>query len=375
VSNRTPWDRLLRGRSISRSLADELRALEAMAREASIAAGIRYSRTLVAEQSGVSAEALGAWIDGRRAPQDGATLIRVITVLASLAGQPAPDESDWRALWVAARQSRDRIKKPASRQQKLCKVLTWAVITVVPILLGGFFAPISSNGRGIVWNLLFPYPSQTQKQILEQLQASVAWCCSYTTVEGNGGYYWPGSESGMEHWFAVPHSQTIPDLTPSGVGVIEILLQTSGTEPILVAPPKVVIKSRTQNVKHGVVGIIPLYGQGNSAPGEFLADVDAPTPATVTIGSSGTESYYVSSTSSETFILTLTDVKYNCVFDIQLTWMAQGRRQTRLLTNGGHHFRILGSAGLPWYTGSPGLGQPFIRASGHPFSFYATGNA
>lgn len=264
MSIRKRWHRLLRKRSINRSLSGELRALEEMAREESIVAGIRYSRTLVAAQSGASAEALAAWIDGRRAPQDCATLIRVVTVLASLAGQPAPDESDWRALWMAARQGRDRVKKPASRQQGLRRVLTWTAITVVTILLGGFFAPISSNGRGIVWNLLFPDPSRTQKQGLESLQATVAWCCSYTTVEENGGYYWPGSASGMERLFNAPDNQTIPDLTPAGVGVIEILLQTSGTEPIFVAPPKVVIHSRALNVRRGVVGIIPLYGQGDS---------------------------------------------------------------------------------------------------------------
>jgi hypothetical protein len=44
-----------------------------------------------------------------------------------------------------------------------------------------------------------------------------------------------------------------------------------------------------------------------------------------------------------------------------------------LLTNGGKHFRIVGSAGLPWYNGDPREGVSFTRAgaSGQPFSSYA----
>ncbi len=327
------------------------------------AAGKPYSRASAAEQAGVPVEDLRAWIDGRSTPRDSATLVKVAAVLAALAGESETQRKS------------EQPEKPESRRQKFHKGLTWTAITVVTILLGGLLAPISSNGRGIIWNLVFPGPGHPQIKDIEPLQATVAWCCSITTVEETGGYYWPGPAAGMEHWFAHPPSnQTAASLTPAGVGVIEIVLQTSGVEPIFVAPPKVLVRRRTPNVTHGVVAITPLYGQGNSAPGEFSADVDASTPATVAVGSSGNQDFYVSSTSAQTFILTLTDVDYDCLFDIQLTWTTQGRRQTRLLSNGGHHFRIVGSAGLPWYSGSPGIGEPFAPASGHPFSFYAPKN-
>ena len=44
--------------------------------------------------------------------------------------------------------------------------------------------------------------------------------------------------------------------------MIEIPVQTSGAEPILVAPPKVIVRSRTPNLTHGVVAILPRGGQG-----------------------------------------------------------------------------------------------------------------
>jgi hypothetical protein len=67
------------------------------------------------------------------------------------------------------------------------------------------------------------------------------------------------------------------------------------------------------------------------------------------------------------------DSDYNCTFDIKLTWQEQGRVHSTLLTNNGRHFRMLGSRGLPWYSGMPQENVKLQPVSGHNFSAYAPG--
>jgi hypothetical protein len=368
------WGRLFRQKPAGKTLASELRALESRAREACVAAGIAYSRTILAGQSGVSRETLSTWIDGQRTPQDGDNLMQVVTVLTRLSGQAAPDEPGWRELWAAARRDRGPGTKAAA-DKKLRPLVMWVAGVVTTVLLGGIFAPITSNGRGILWNALFPDPSPAPKNTLEDFKATAAWCCRFTMVSENGGFYWNGSASSLDSALSGMRGETsISSLTPAGSGVVEILLQTSGTEPIYVAPPKVIVRSRGQNVKSGMVALLPLYPQGSSAPGEFSADVDEPSPVTIASGSSGNQYYYVSNTSPETFILTVEDASYDCKFDIELTWMEQGKLQSRVLNNSGHHFRILGSSELPWYSGNPGMNEKLTRVGGRPFSSYISSN-
>ena len=367
--------RFLRRKPGGETLVSELRALESRAAKACALAGTAYSRAILAGQSGVPKETLSAWIDGQRTPQDSDNLMKIVTVLASLAGQPGPDDAGWRALWAAARQNRGPGKDRAhGKHQKLRRLAKGAAGATVPILLGGFLAPISSNGRGILWNLLSPDPSPTPKPVSEDFEATATWCCRFTMVSENGGFYWKGPAASLDSalgTFSRGHSDmSISDLTPAGSGVIEIQLQTSGTEPIYVAPPQVIVRSRGENVKSGMVAVLPLYPQGSSAPGEFTADVDNASPVTTANGSSGSQYYYVSNTSPEIFILTVEDDNYDCDFDLKLTWMKQGQKQSTLLTNNGHHFQILGYSGLPWYIGNPGINEELKRASGRPFAYY-----
>jgi hypothetical protein len=196
------------------------------------------------------------------------------------------------------------------------------------------------------------------------------------TVDTNTGFYWTGTPGSLEA--ALDPTQagaTIPTLMPGGLGLIEIPVQSSGTEPILVAPPKVIIRSRGPNIAKGLIAILPRGGQGGGTPGEFEADVDNAAPVTVPFGQSGSaaSSYqYVSANSAEVLTLYVADANYDCTFDIQLTWQEQGRSHTTLLTNNGQHFRIVGYTGLPWYSGDPRLGKPFGRLPpGKPFSYYA----
>jgi hypothetical protein len=49
------------------------------------------------------------------------------------------------------------------------------------------------------------------------------------------------------------------------VGVLEIPLQTAGTEPIYVAPPQVIVRDRQPNITTGLVAILPLGAQGSDS--------------------------------------------------------------------------------------------------------------
>ena len=123
-----------------------------------------------------------------------------------------------------------------------------------------------------------------------------------------------------------------------------------------------------------MIAILPRGGsQGAGEPAQFEADVDDADAVTVPYGSAGgASSYqYVSASIPETITLFVADSDYDCTFDIELTWLAQGQTHTTVLTNGGKHFKILGSTGLPWYSGDPGLGVKLAFDSGHPFSYHA----
>ena len=122
-------------------------------------------------------------------------------------------------------------------------------------------------------------------------------------------------------------------------------MQTSGTEPILVAPPKIIVRSRQRNLTRGLIAILPRGGQGIGSTGQFEADVDNAKPVTVPFGTTGSQSssyQYVSANSPEVITLYVADTNYDCTFDVQLTWQEQGRTHTTLLSNGGRHFHIIG---------------------------------
>ena len=299
--------------------------------------------------------------------------MKIVNVLARLAGQAAPIEETWRGLWAAARQHRG---SEPDKKKKSRRLVIYFVSIIVPALITSLVAPVSGNGRGVLWNFIFRHSvpaSQASKELTEVLHASAGWCCTFTAVEASSGYYLARttSNSAFEHQAGLKQSQ----MTPAGAGIIEIPLQTSGSDPIYVAPPKVIIRSRTQNPRTGIIEVVPLGGQGEAPPAEFTADVDAASPVTAPYGSGsdGSRYYYVSSGSPEILLLIVTDAKCDCTFDIRLTWKEQGKLQSKILTDNGQHFRIVGSSGLPWYDGNIEAAQYFRRLDGHPFSYYAPG--
>jgi hypothetical protein len=209
----------------------------------------------------------------------------------------------------------------------------------------------------------------------ETLQASAVWCCEFAMVGARVGYYWTGSESSLNATLGADGS-SLGSLTPGGVGVVEIPLQTSGDESIYVGPPEIQVLSRKANVSKGIIGIISLGGQGSAPPNQFMADIDAARPTTVAYAlGSGAQAglstapayYYVSASSPEILLLEVRDTGCDCTFDVKLNWQAQGHSYSRVLEDGNQSFHMVGSSGLAWYSGNPGFGQNLKPVGGSSF--------
>ncbi|MFC1432092.1 hypothetical protein ACEZDB_15705 [Streptacidiphilus sp. N1-3] len=252
----------------------------------------------------------------------------------------------------------------------LSSVVAAAAITVAILFRSG-----PGTGVPVAKGSTSPKGSTSSQHAAEDLETQASWCCKFATVLASTGFYWPGTSATLTTALAPTGTALDPaTLMPAGLGLIEILLQTSGTEPIMVEPPKAIVRTRSPNLRDGVVAILPRGGQGGGAAAQFEADVDDTAPVTRPVGSAnaqGANYQYVSANSPEVMTLFVADTHYDCSFDVQLTWLEQGVTHTALLTNGGRHFRMVGSEGLLWYAGDPRLGAPLARVAGKPFSYYA----
>ena len=344
------------------TLADELRRMEEEAKAARAASSLPYSRALLAKESGVTEDTLAAWLDRGRSARDQGKLPEVIRVLSAWASQDGA------------------VAKSGKSKHWTRRGSVWIMGIAVTALVSGVIAAIIGDVNNVVTSgPTPPAGSASAAADAEDLQAQADWCCKFTSIIASTGYYWSGSAASLFTALRTPSSGvTSSSLAPAGLAVIEIPVQTSGTEPIYVAPPKVIVRSRAKSLVRGMIAILPRGGQGSGAPGQYEADVDDATPDTVPYGAASDQStsyQYVSSGSPETITLYVADSDYDCTFDIRLTWLEQGHTHTMLLTNGGRHFRILGSSGLPWYKGDPQFGVTFSRVFGHPFSYYAPGSS
>jgi hypothetical protein len=368
------------------TLFNELRRLEKRAGDAQLAAGNSYSRAALAAESGVPEDVLAAWIDRDLPPKDAGRLLGVVQVLSVWAGSGPPATDRWLQLLVAAREHAaarpDGADSPLAREKSWARRgSVWVAGAAAAALVAGLFQAFGGDINGAL------FPSSTSAGTptgansggtsvpagVEGLQAEAAWCCKFTSIDGVTGYYWTRSAATLSADLGNPNSGvSTATLAPAGVGIIEIPVQTSGSEPILVAPPKVIVRSRGANVARGMIALLSNTPQGGGEPAQFEVDVDNADTVTVPYETtSGNASYqYVSASSPETITLFVTDLDYDCTFDLQLTWLEQGHTHVTLLTNGGKHFQILGANGLPWYTGDLVLGTELTPVSGHPFSYY-----
>jgi hypothetical protein len=399
----------------ARSLYEALRALEHRAAVARRKAGASASRREAAAAAGeapyevkLDSRRISSWVPGDLASaqvprsSDADRVWALIRVWSDWAGDQAPDRQYWVDLIESAQLARahgaaksgtTENKKPVSAPRDAtdqrkprwkAKAVTAAGAAVLAAITG-IFTPLGQGLVGLAGSSAPTSRGQNQPSAgspssgspasVEDFHAHADWCCQIATVVATTGFYWAGTPGSLDTTLHPTQAgATTPALMPGGVGLIEIPVQSSGTEPILVAPPKVIVRSRGPNIAKGMIAILPRGGQGGGSPGEFEADVDNAAPVTVPFGASGSASsyQYVSANSAEVLTLYVVDANYYCTFDVELTWREQGRSHTTLLTNNGKHFRIAGSAGLSWYAGDPRMGVRLTRVPpGQPFSHYA----
>lgn len=297
----------------------------------------------------------------------------------SRSAREIPRNPSGRELWSAAGKGRSSDGGSASRKGKRATWITAVGAAAAIAAVTGFVGPFGTDAANRVVGDGAP-PARAagaQRPQPEVLQASARWCCKFSDVEANVGYYWPESPARLTALASgAPLTAGVAGLTPAGSGVIEIPLQTSGNEAIYVGAPKVIVVSRKQNPARGLVAVIPIGGQGMGLTSEYETDLDASTPVTVSYapgggqgsGKSGPSYYYVSSGSPDMIILFVTDSKYDMAFDIELSWQAQGGAHSLVLTDGGQPFRMIGSSGLPRYSGDPEAGEKFTRSPDRPLS-------
>ena len=280
------------------TLHDELRRLEERARSACTDSGDAFSRSLLARESGVSESTLAAWFDRGRIPQESGKLMDVVQVLSSWADCTLTDVQ-WQELWITARKNAAARKGSKDASDGTAeKVKSWArrglgfaATTAVVALISGLFYAFGGDIHSHLPLVGGRAAAAPQSAAVEDFDAQANWCCKLISVEASTGFYWPGTPSSF---FAALHpgqGSTNPvSLTPAGLGLIEIPVQTSGTEPILVAPPKIIVRSRQRNLTRGLIAILPRGGQGIGSTGQFEADVDNAKPVTVPFGTTGSQS-------------------------------------------------------------------------------------
>lgn len=216
--------------------------------------------------------------------------------------------------------------------------------------------------------------TQPGNPVSGSLQARADWCCQIATAQGwYAGYYWHGSVTSLKAAMKSNSLQSISGIVPAGSAVIEVPIQTDSTEIIYVHAPQAVVLSRTADPRQGQIAVIPPISQGAGEPALAVTDIDATTPVTVPYSpaaqrgssSSGGAFYYVTQGNPLLFLLGVRDADCDCTFDLRLEWQAEGRTYSKVLTNGGQPFRMIGSSGLQSYLAS---GSDLEPARALPFA-------
>jgi hypothetical protein len=365
------------------TLGTELAKLEEQARTRLEIAPATYSRALLAADTGIAQKSLNDWLSGAHRPRDFESLLKVVRALSTFAGQDTVDESFWRGLHVDAGRRGGGGNGGApdrKRRRRWIAVVgglgLTAIGAVITTIVSGVFSPVGPAIASHIFPTSAGSSSQSSTAVpAETLQASAYWCCQLVQVLDHGGYYWQGDVTGMTNEMLAKAAYQDPKLVPAGSNIIEIPLQTSGDENIYVGPPQVEVLSRKTNVTGGIIGIIPLGGQGGGQLSQYQTSLDAAKPETVSIINSGSTKQlstapayvYVSSGTSALMLLTVTDSGCDCTFDIKLTWRAQGKQYSETIENGSQPFHMIGSSGVPWYTGWPQEKQAFKAVTGNTF--------
>lgn len=195
----------------------------------------------------------------------------------------------------------------------------------------------------------------------DDVQASTTWCLNGNSCPvSNGDYYWSGSAARLNSALAgVTGLNSLSGLSPVGSDQMLITVQSASNESVLLTGLHVVVRHRSPNPGTGLIAE-PYCGGCGGKPSVYLfttsLDDSVPTVRSqdsdagrVTPGRTGFP-LTVSQTDVDVLLLTVDDAHCACTFDLDLTWTIHGKTGHTLLDNGGAHFRIVGSRGLPSYS-------------------------
>lgn len=198
------------------------------------------------------------------------------------------------------------------------------------------------------------------------LQVLAQWCltldvsCGY----GEGIYYWPTAVADLSGKIGATAGR-IPDapgVKAAGSGEVELTLQTDSAEAITITGLDITMVSRKPNLTSGLIYHSVCVDCGATVTVRpFKADIDQQAPQISPIQTNVTTAtpaaagravgfpYQVSLVDTEVFAIVVSDKGCDCVFDLDLQWVARGKRGHTLLDNDGTHFEIVGTDGLPAY--------------------------
>ncbi|MFJ9121302.1 hypothetical protein ACIRJO_37975 [Streptomyces sp. NPDC102394] len=194
----------------------------------------------------------------------------------------------------------------------------------------------------------------------DDVQSDATWCLSGNSCPVRGGdYYWSGSATQLNSALTrVSRLDSLPGLSAVGSDQIVITFQSASNESVLLTGLRVVSRQHSPNPQGGLIAV-PSCGScgGQTSVYYFITSLDDPAPSALPQdpktgkaipGRTGFP-LTLSQTDVDVLLLTVNDAHCACSFDLDATWTIKGKKGHTLLTNGGAHFRIMGSQGLPRY--------------------------
>jgi hypothetical protein len=329
------------GKSASRTLADQLRALERQAAGRRAADGLPYDRSLLAEGSGVSRKTLGAWLDGTRTPQQDDALMRVVSTLALWAAQDPPAERDWIELRSAARASRGRPPAggaPAKKRHgrlagmtKTKKVIGGVALACVVSVISAVVVSAASGGlRNLSSSCLVGSPFAVSVYHQSDLAAQGLGAMAFpgklnlSPAEVSG---LPGSVDGGSQGYDV--TSTSADLTLTARCSVRIL-QMSADVVARHAPLS------------GTIVVLP--SQGGEPDTAITFRLDSANP--VGLNGQGAQPYFQDRTfvfaphEQDTFKLEGWTAKSAIQWKVKITFLERGHVRSLLVQDGSRPFRV-----------------------------------
>ncbi|MER5452662.1 hypothetical protein ABT065_44810 [Streptomyces sp. NPDC002764] len=194
----------------------------------------------------------------------------------------------------------------------------------------------------------------------DEVQPNATWCLSGNSCPVRGGdYYWSGSAAQLNSALSrVSRLDSLPGLSAVGSDQIVITFQSASNESVLLTGLRVAGRQPSPNPETGLIAA-PSCGGCGGQPSVyyFMTSLDDPVPSVLRQdpktgkaipGMTGFP-LTLSQTDVDVLLLTVNDAHCACTFDLDATWTIKGKNGHTLLDNGGAHFRITGSRGLPLY--------------------------